>query len=82
MNATHQHHDHSDGHHHGQAGSRAELTASADKVLDPVCGMRIAPNEARSAMHNGQKYFFCSDGCKAKFMGIQANISSRKYRRR
>lgn len=34
------------------------------KVLDPVCGMTIAPEDAvDSAEHNGRTYYFCSPGC-------------------
>jgi Cu+-exporting ATPase len=38
-------------------------------VTDPVCGMRVAPNKTEhSAEHAGQKYFFCSGGCRTKFL--------------
>jgi len=70
MNATrhdHHQHDHSVGHHPPPGSSTTGITADADEVVDPVCGMRIVPNDVRSAMHDGWKYFFCSEGCKAKF---------------
>ena len=38
---------------------------------DPVCGMRVNPTRARSAMlvveHEAEAYFFCNDGCKQAF---------------
>lgn len=35
---------------------------------DPVCGMRIADNQARhSALYMGENYFFCSEDCRTKF---------------
>jgi len=35
---------------------------------DPVCGMVVDPSGAKSrAQHNGQSYYFCCSGCKAKF---------------
>jgi Cu+-exporting ATPase len=38
------------------------------KVLDPVCGMMIAPkNAVDSAEHNGRTYYFCSPGCAERF---------------
>jgi len=38
------------------------------KVLDPVCGMTISPDDAVGHVdHKGSKYYFCSNGCKAKF---------------
>jgi P-type Cu+ transporter len=37
-------------------------------VKDPVCGMQIDPAKAAAtSQHNGQTYYFCSSGCKAKF---------------
>jgi Cu+-exporting ATPase len=49
-------------HEHQSAGSLANA------VLDPVCGMRVAPEKARgSAEYGGTKYFFCSSGCVDRF---------------
>jgi Cu+-exporting ATPase len=47
--------------------------ASAE-VLDPVCGMTIAPEGAVGHVeHEGQTYYFCSDDCLQRF---RANPSS------
>lgn len=36
---------------------------------DPVCGMSVNPAAAKHrAEHGGKPYFFCSPGCRAKFM--------------
>ncbi|MEO6260407.1 MAG: HAD-IC family P-type ATPase, partial [Thermoanaerobaculia bacterium] len=41
---------------------------STTAVKDPVCGMSVDPSRsAGTSEHNGQKYFFCSSGCKTKF---------------
>ena len=58
----HQHHRE----HH--VGRDVGGTPSANAVIDPVCGMSISPNEALSAMHEERKYFFCSNGCRVKFV--------------
>jgi Cu+-exporting ATPase len=34
---------------------------------DPVCGMSVDPDSARSLTHEGQTYYFCSAGCREKF---------------
>ncbi len=35
---------------------------------DPVCGMTVnAKSAAAQLEHEGQTYFFCSDGCKKRF---------------
>jgi heavy metal translocating P-type ATPase len=34
---------------------------------DPVCGMSVAPNAANSLEHQNTRYYFCCQGCLAKF---------------
>jgi YHS domain-containing protein len=35
---------------------------------DPVCQMQVDEKQAAAqAQHQGQTYYFCSQGCKAKF---------------
>jgi P-type Cu+ transporter len=42
---------------------------SSGKVKDPVCGMSVDPATAKNqATHAGHSYFFCSAGCRAKFV--------------
>ncbi len=36
-------------------------------VQDPVCGMQVDPAKAISVDHNGEKVYFCSQGCATKF---------------
>jgi len=37
-------------------------------VIDPVCGMNVSPDEAAGKrQHQGETYYFCSQGCAAKF---------------
>jgi Cu+-exporting ATPase len=37
-------------------------------MKDPVCGMTVEPaSAAGSSIYQGQTYYFCSTGCKAKF---------------
>ena len=57
MTAEHQHHRHD---HHG---------ASANSAIDPVCGMKVDPHSAKHcADHGGRTYYFCSAGCRTKFV--------------
>jgi YHS domain-containing protein len=38
-------------------------------VTDPVCGMRIDPDDAvATAEHNGTTYYFCSEACHERFV--------------
>ncbi len=55
----HAHHDHA---HHGHGA------VQSGKVKDPVCGMDVDPATAKHTLtHQGQHFYFCSPGCKAKF---------------
>ena len=42
---------------------------AAEMAIDPVCGMSVNPAAAQhKAGHAGQEYYFCSAGCRAKFL--------------
>ncbi|WP_280944530.1 heavy metal translocating P-type ATPase [Methylobacterium sp. C1] len=42
--------------------------AGARRVKDPVCGMTVDPHATEHrAEHDGHPYYFCSNGCRAKF---------------
>jgi Cu+-exporting ATPase len=59
----HVHHD-----HHADLGPVA-----GDRVKDPVCGMSVDPHATpHHAAHAGKTYYFCSAGCRSKFMGDPA----------
>lgn len=43
--------------------------ATTDQVTDPVCGMTVDPAVAEHAVeHSGEQFYFCSAGCKGKFL--------------
>ena len=58
------HHRNGDAAHMHADGPAAGLEKS---FTDPVCGMKVGADPARSIAHAGQDYFFCSVGCMAKF---------------
>ena len=42
---------------------------TAGGVIDPVCGMTVDPHTAKHrADHRGHTYYFCSAGCRTKFV--------------
>jgi YHS domain-containing protein len=64
------------GHGHGHSDSRSDerdpsardgSAAAPNKVVDPVCHMNLETTKAKSAVHHGQVYYFCSQDCRAKF---------------
>ena len=60
-------HPHS--HAAGHACCGAKAPDGAATVKDPVCGMTVDPaTTAHRADHNGKDYFFCSAGCRTKFV--------------
>ena len=68
---SHEHgHAHS-GHHGTEHSHAAEATPtdSVHRVKDPVCGMMVDPHATQhKAEHDGRPYYFCSAGCRAKFL--------------
>ena len=64
----HQRHENPDesAHAHGHPNVDSLETSS----IDPVCGMKVAPNPSMKIVHEGQDFYFCSNGCRGKF---QAN---------
>lgn len=62
------HHGHHDPHGRDHGGSAAPSDAE-HRVKDPVCGMWVDPHTTKHrAEHNGQPYYFCSAGCREKFL--------------
>jgi P-type Cu+ transporter len=58
-------HDHS---HHHHAHDHARETAT-----DPVCGMQVDITKTKHTVtHEGVTYYFCSDGCRSKFVAEPA----------
>jgi Cu+-exporting ATPase len=57
---------------HGQHDDHSKHAGSAaadGKVKDPVCGMDVDPHTAKHrATHDGHPYYFCSNGCREKFL--------------
>jgi len=51
------------------ATNRVAASITAGEARDPVCGMIVDSGTARHRTeHEGQTYYFCCDGCKAKFL--------------
>src|ERR1700722_11250034 len=54
-------------HKHHSPMNVAEATSALAK--DPVCGMSVDPATAKhEAEHDGKTFFFCSGGCREKFV--------------
>jgi P-type Cu+ transporter len=47
-----------------------------EMVEDPVCGMRIDPDDAAAtAEHEGKLYYFCSETCHEAFVANPATYA-------
>ncbi|MEP7063014.1 MAG: heavy metal translocating P-type ATPase [Betaproteobacteria bacterium] len=60
MNETHIHEA-------APSATPVSVPPSPQTETDPVCGMKVAANSAKSVEHQGQHYFFCSRRCIDKF---------------
>lgn len=59
-------HEHSHDHH---GAGHTDAPAKEGLVKDPVCGMDVDPHKAQHrATHAAQPYYFCSAGCRTKFL--------------
>ena len=48
----------------------------SEMVEDPVCGMRIDPDDAAAtAEHEGKLYYFCSETCHEAFVANPATYA-------
>jgi Cu+-exporting ATPase len=68
---------HAEGHGHGDDHGRANAPRggrdAAGAIKDPVCGMTVDPATAAArADHAGRTYYFCSQGCRDKFVADPA----------
>jgi len=61
--AHHAAHSQHAGHSH-----HAPAQAAAGGLTDPVCGMRVSEDSVHQAEHDGQRHYFCSAGCRSKFV--------------
>lgn len=75
--------DHNHSHHVHEDGSVChcdsdESASNADIAIDPVCLMEVNKTGAQHvASFGGHQYYFCSPGCRAKFVANpQAYVTS------
>ena len=66
------------GHHHDWTGSNDHGDGNVrwvppDRAVDPVCGVTVQTAGAKSAVHDGHVYYFCSQDCRAKFEATPAS---------
>ncbi len=54
--AAHANHDHDNGH------------PARDSAIDVVCGMTVSKDTPHRARHGEQEFYFCSEGCRKKFI--------------
>jgi YHS domain-containing protein len=56
------------GHHHGTARNDGQAKPGRpDKEADPVCGMTVDTATAKTSVHDGRTYYFCSADCRDRF---------------
>lgn len=45
-------------------------------AIDPICGMNVDEATARSAVRDGQSFYFCSEHCRRKFLDESASVTA------
>ena len=61
---------------HGEsAAAGGSKLLSADRDVDPVCGMTVDKASAKTAAYEGQVYYFCSQSCREQFEAAPATYA-------
>ncbi len=64
---------------HSGAPTPGQDLGTGQAAKDPVCGMTVDPRTAKhESEHDGHPYFFCSAGCRTKFLADPAKYLSPK----
>ena len=56
--------------HHGQQSEDATLQlqwSAPETAIDPVCKRTVQTATAKSSVHDGQVYYFCTRDCRERF---------------
>jgi P-type Cu+ transporter len=70
-------HQHGPGHEHDHDHrAHAAPGAAGEALKDPVCGMMVTTDSPHMAEHAGRPYWFCSTGCRTKFLAAPQNYIS------
>ncbi|WP_197712817.1 heavy metal translocating P-type ATPase [Polynucleobacter necessarius] len=62
-------HNENNHHEHGHDHSHHEHSSDENSLKDPVCGMTVTSQFKHSYSLKNIAYYFCSNGCKEKFIG-------------
>lgn len=60
-------HGHSHGGPSGDDPAQGHGGGTPSSAVDPVCGMSVKPDSAKSSVFGGRAYYFCSAACRDKF---------------
>ena len=62
-------HNENNHHEHGHDHPHYEHSSDENSLKDPVCGMTVTSQSKHSYSLKNIAYYFCSNGCKEKFIG-------------
>ena len=66
---------------HGIQSAQSPGAGMAPSAKDPVCGMAVdAHTTAHRATLDGRSYYFCSGGCRERFLASPASYLDREGR--
>ena len=68
-------------HAHASHAHQGHAKPAAGGAIDPVCGMSVDPHNAKHrAEYRGRPYYFCSAGCRSKFVADPEKYLSKDKR--
>ena len=54
------------------------MKESESVTKDPICGMTVDETTALHAERDGNKFYFCSDHCRQKFLSTPAGANQKE----
>lgn len=62
-----------------EQGFTLEKTLVNEEVIDPVCRMKVTPQDAITVDYNGKTYYFCSSHCKENFLKNPEKFTDKEH---
>lgn len=64
---------------HGEApgGHAGHAEGAGGQLKDPVCGMEVEAEKAKTSVYGGETYYFCSPACRDRFEAEPTSYAGR-----
>lgn len=64
-------------HEEGSSEHKGHGGAAGSRPKDPVCGMEVEAEKAKTSVYGGETYYFCSPACRDRFEAEPTSYAGR-----